>query len=240
MTTESGYFLADLLHEADPDINAIIDTFITRFNAAYGTPGTERWDITLDDWERYEFLGDRVLSLVIAQTLFTQRSAVLDEGEMTRILNGVVSNRALDLMSRQHQKKTFTRLIPAVIGEQNTYGERVTGGAFEAFIGALYCEFGLDDVAYFVNTILKDALDSCNPHENVIGILQEYYQKENRPLPRYEELSRSGPSHKPLFSIRVTLDDGRTFEGSGLSLSDARKEAAKRALDGIGWKPEIV
>jgi len=238
MTTVSGYYLTDLLHEADPDVNAIIDTFITRFNAAYGTPGAERWDITMDDWERYEFLGDRVLSLVVAQTLFTQRSAVLDEGEMTRILNGVVSNRALDLVSRQHEKKTFTRLIPAAIGEQNTYGERVTGGAFEAFIGALYCEVGLDDVAYFINTIMKDALDSCNPHENVIGTLQEYFQKENKSLPRYEELSRNGPSHKPLFSVRVTLDDGRTFDGSGFSLSDARKDAAAKALDGIGWKPE--
>jgi len=227
----------DLLQSSDPDVGAIISTFISRFNAAYGSPGADRWDITKEDWQRYEFLGDRVLSLIIAQTLFTQRNAVLNEGEMTRILNGVVSNRALDLFSKQHEKKVFTRLIPLAIGEQNTYGERITGGAFEAFIGALYCEVGLDDVTYFVNAIMKRALETCNPHENVIGILQEYYQKDNKPLPQYEELARSGPSHKPLFSVRVTLDDGRTFDGSGPSLSDARKDAAKKALDGIGWKP---
>nr|WP_320161936.1 ribonuclease III domain-containing protein [uncultured Methanoregula sp.] len=227
----------DLLQSSDPDVGAIISTFISRFNAAYGSPGADRWDITKEDWQRYEFLGDRVLSLIIAQTLFTQRNAVLNEGEMTRILNSVVSNRALDLLSKQHEKKVFTRLIPLAIGEQNTYGERITGGAFEAFIGALYCEVGLDDVTYFVNAIMKRALETCNPHENVIGILQEYYQKDNKPLPQYEELARNGPSHKPFFSVRVTLDDGRTFDGSGPSLSDARKDAARKALDGIGWKP---
>jgi len=237
MTQTSGNNLMDLLQSSDPDVGAIISTFISRFNAAYGSPGADRWDIIKEDWQRYEFLGDRVLSLIIAQTLFTQRNAVLNEGEMTRILNGVVSNRALDLLSKQHEKKVFTRLIPLAIGEQNTYGERITGGAFEAFIGALYCEVGLDDVTYFVNAIMKRSLETCNPHENVIGILQEYYQKDNKPLPQYEELARSGPSHKPLFSVRVALDDGRTFDGSGPSLSDARKDAAKKALDGIGWKP---
>jgi ribonuclease-3 len=156
---------------------------------------------------------------------------------MTKILNGVVSNRALTLISRQHGKETFTRLIPLAIGEQNTYGERVTGGAFEAFIGALYCEVGLDDVAFFINAIMEDVLGSCDPHENVIGILQEHYQKKNKPLPVYEETGRSGPSHKPVFSVRVTLEDGKTFDGSGLSLSDARKDAARNALDGIGWHP---
>jgi len=70
----------------------------------------------------------------------------------------------------------------------------------------------------------------------VIGILQEYYQKENKPLPQYKELSRSGPGEKLFFSFRVTLADGRTFDGSGFSHSDARKDAAKKALDGIGWK----
>ncbi len=237
MTQTSGNNLMDLLQSSDPDVGAIISTFISRFNAAYGSPGADRWDITKEDWQRYEFLGDRVLSLIIAQTLFTQRNAVLNEGEMTRILNSVVSNRALDLLSKQHEKKVFTRLIPLAIGEQNTYGERITGGAFEAFIGALYCEVGLDDVTYFVNAIMKRALETCNPHENVIGILQEYYQKDNKPLPQYEELARNGPSHKPFFSVRVTLDDGRTFDGSGPSLSDARKDAARKALDGIGWKP---
>jgi len=190
MNGQAGLYLIDLLQSPYPDFNRIIDTFVTRFNAVYGIPGADRWDISKEDWQRYEFLGDRVLNLVIAQSLFTQRDAVLDEGEMTKILSGVVSNRALDALTRQHEKEAFTRLIPQSIGEQNTYGERITGGAFEAFIGALYCEVGLDDVAFFVNAIMRDALDKYNPRQNAIGILQEYFQKRNEPLPVYEETSR--------------------------------------------------
>ena len=120
MNGRSGHSLIELLNSPDPDVNRIINTFVTRFNAAYGIPGTDRWDITKEDWQRYEFLGDRVLSLIIAQSLFTQRDAVLDEGSMTKILSGVVSNRALDALTRQHEKKAFTRLIPKSIGMQNT------------------------------------------------------------------------------------------------------------------------
>ena len=66
--------LIELLWIPHPDITCIINTFVTRFNAVYGTPGAERWDITKEDWQRYEFLGDRVLNLIVAQTLFTQRN----------------------------------------------------------------------------------------------------------------------------------------------------------------------
>ncbi|MDD1693459.1 MAG: putative dsRNA-binding protein [Methanoregula sp.] len=231
MTGRTGVSLVELLHSPDPDINRIINTFVTRFNAAYGIPGTDRWDITKEDWQRYEFLGDRVLNLIVAQSLFTQRNGVLDEGEMTRILSGIVSNRALDTLTRRHGKTAFTRLIPTVIGEQNTYGERITGGAFEAFIGALYCEVGLDDVAYFVSTIMGEALGRYNPEENAIGILQEYFQKRYKSTPSYRQVKRNGPDHKPVFTYEVLFGDRVLGEGRGESIQLTQQEAARRALD---------
>jgi ribonuclease-3 len=235
MNGKSGQSLIELLYCPDPDVNRIIDTFVTRFNAAYGIPGTDRWDITKEDWQRYEFLGDRVLSLIIAQSLFTQRDAVLDEGSMTKILSGVVSNRALDVLTRQHEKKAFTRLIPKSIGEQNTYGEKITGGAFEAFIGALYCEVGLDDVAFFVNAIMEDALNSFNPNQNAKGILQEYFQKKDRSaVPDYRETMKKGPDHKPVFTCQVFYRNDLLGEGTGDSKQLAEQAAAKRALETLG------
>jgi len=235
MNGRSGHSLIELLNSPDPDINQIINTFVTRFNAAYGIAGTDRWDITKEDWQRYEFLGDRVLNLIIAQSLFTRRDAVLDEGSMTRILSGVVSNRALDALTRQHEKKAFTRLIPKSIGEQNTYGERVTGGAFEAFIGALYCEVGLDDVAFFVNVIMEDALNSYNPNQNAKGILQEYFQKKDRSdVPDYRETIRTGPDHKPVFTSQVFFKNDLLGEGTGESKQLAEQSAARRALETLG------
>lgn len=232
MTGPVGLSLIDLLHASDPDIDRIVSTFVTCFNAAYGSPGMDRWDITIEDWERYEFLGDRVLNLIVAQSLFTGQNGGLDEGEMTRMLSGLVSNRALDALTRPHEK-TFTRLIPVVIGEQNTYGERITGGAFEAFIGALYCEVGLDDVAYFVNTIMGESLGRYNPEENAIGILQEYFQKTSMNVPRYREKNRTGPDHRPAFTYEVLFGDVVLGEGSGENIRQAQQAAARMALDRI-------
>ena len=234
MSGQPGDSLIELLYDVNPDVSRIIGTFVTRFNAVYGNPAAVRWDISKEEWQRYEFLGDRVLNLIVAQSLFTRRDGTLDEGEMTRVLGSVVSNRALDLLSKKYDHEIFSRLIPSSIGEQETYGERITGGAFEALIGALYCEVGLDDVTFFVTAIMKDLIDEYNPRGNAIGLLQEYSQKRGECLPDYLEISRTGPDHRPYFTVRVRIADGRTFEGSGKTLTDARRDAAQKALDETG------
>lgn len=224
--------LMDLLRSQEPDISSIIPVFIARFNAAYGDPGAARWDISAEEWQRYEFLGDRVLNLVIAQTLYSQREAVLDEGEMTVILAGTVSNKSLDAMVRGCD--AIPLLIPAVMGNQQCYGERVTAGAFEAFIGALYCEAGFDEVSYFVNALFSPLLEDTNRTNNFIGELQEYFQKRGEPLPVYQETDRSGPVHRPWFVVTVTLPDGQVFTGEGSTLAGAKKAAAQSALGALG------
>ena len=218
------------------DPRAVIDCFIRRFNASYGNTGSACWDITKEEWQRYEFLGDRVLDLIVAQVLFTRRDSVLSEGEMTQILSSVVSNQSLDAIARRAGPEVFARLIPPAIGEQNSYGERITGGAFEAFIGALYCESGFDDVSCFVSALIADSLDSYDPMENAIGILQEYYQKQGMPVPLYELVSSSGPQHRPFHTYCVRTPDGRSFEGKGSNSSEAKQKAARQALTEIGEK----
>jgi ribonuclease-3 len=233
-----GPTLTELLRAPRPNISRTISAFVRQFNAVYGTPASDRWDVSKEDWERYEFLGDRVLNLIIAQTLFTNRDAMMDEGEMTGILSAVVSNRGLDALLRRSAPTTFALLIPPAIGQQNSYGERVTGGAFEAFIGALYCEVGLDDVVFFVNSVMQGALESYNPRNNAIGILQEWYQKRGMPVPDYEPVLSTGPQHRPLHTYRVRTPDGRSFEGSGSSSTEAKQEAARKALEEIGREPD--
>jgi ribonuclease III len=233
MSGKPGISLIELLYDARPDVNRIIDTFISRFNAVYGDPGAARWDISREDWQRYEFLGDRVLNLIVAQSLFTRREGSLNEGEMTRILAGVVSNKALDTLTRRYDRAVFSRLVPQSIGEQQTYGERITGGAFEAFIGALYCEVGLDDVTFFVLAVLKGAIDEYNPRENAIGILQEYFQKKCQKVPEYREKNRTGPEHKPVFTYQVFFNNELLGEGTGENIQQAQQAAALQALQNL-------
>lgn len=230
--------LKELLTAPNPDFNRIVNTFIMEYNAARGIFDKDYWEIEKGDWQRYEFLGDSVLNLLIAQFLFEKTDVILDEGEMTKILSSVVSNRSLDALTRQYERSTVTQLIPRSIGEQKTYGERITGGSFEAFLGALYCETGLDDVAVFVRAIMKNALDTCNPDQNSIGILQEHVQKNFKTLPEYMETIRTGPDHKPLFTYEVFFNNRVYGEGSGDSKLLAKQAAAKRALENIEKKPE--
>jgi len=233
MNGQVGNSLIELLYVPDPDVNRIIDTFITRFNTVYGNPDSVRWDISKEDWQRYEFLGDRVLGLIVAQALFTRSGGTLNEGEMTRRLAAIVSNRALDQLAKTYDREIFSRLIPRCIGEQKTYGARIGGGAFEAFIGALYCEVGLDDVTFFVTSVMRGLLEEHDPRDNAIGLLQEYFQKRGDDLPFYSEVSRTGPDHRPLFTVRVHIPGGRTFDGTGMSLPEARRNAAQAALESL-------
>jgi ribonuclease-3 len=229
--------LTGLLYAPEPDVERIINAYVSRFNAVYGNPDSVRWDISKEDWERYEFLGDRVLGLIVAQSLFTRLEGSLSEGEMTRRLGTIVSNQALARQMKRYDPEVLSRLVPRCIGEQKTYGARIAGGAFEAFIGALYCEVGLDDVTFFVTSVLKAALTEYDPRENAIGLLQEYFQKRGEDLPFYSETSRTGPDHRPSFSVTVHLPGGRTFGGTGLSLPEARRAAAQNALAGLGIVP---
>ncbi len=207
-----------------------IELFITRFNAGHGSPVTAPWDVSKEDWQRYEFLGDRVLELVVAQALF-RRKPFAKEGDLTRSLAGIVSNRSLAGFMRRRCPAAGRRLIPESIGKQGTCGDRIPAGAFEAFIGALYCERGFEPVSVFLTSILEECLADDEPDRNAIGILQEYWQKHGGPLPVYREVSRNGPDHRPFFVVSATTPDGRSTEGSGASLPEARREAALKALD---------
>lgn len=236
LTGQHGPYLLDLIRARNPDINQIIDIFVDQFNTVYGTTGVESWDVTKEEWQRYEFLGDRVLNLIIVQNLFSMRDAILDEGEMTRILARVVSNRALDAYSQTLEKKIFDRLIPDIIRNQGAFGPRITGGAFEAFVGCLYCELGLDEVAGLVNTILIPEFDAFSTDENTVGYLQEYFQKQYNTLPDYREILRTGPEHKPKFTYQVFHSNRQLGEGSGETIQAAKQAAAKDALAKTEWK----
>ncbi|MCX6685043.1 MAG: putative dsRNA-binding protein [Methanoregula sp.] len=232
MSRRSAERLTDLLRAQNPDLNRIIDVFVGAYNSAYGRPGTEWWDVTKEDWQRFEFLGDRVLNLVIAQYLYSRKGKILDEGEMTKILAGVVSNKSLGSYILKNNIPV-ERLIPPTIGAQKTYRERVTGGAFEAFIGALYCEGGLDDVAFFIISLFEKHISSLDQKENAIGELQEYFQQHGRPPPEYIRVKKEGTEHQPVYTYRVGFDKDCLCEGTGRTIAEAKQNAARAALRAV-------
>jgi dsRNA-specific ribonuclease len=151
---------------------------------------------------------------------------------MTRVLSSIVSNQALDALSRRFNRAVFSRLIPKPISGPDSFGRRITGGAFEAFTGALYCEFGLDDVTFSVTAIMTDISTSIIAGKIPPGSSRIISRiGENTPL---STQGPPAPDHEPFFTVRVRLSGQESFEGSVPSLAEARKAAAQKALDSIG------
>ena len=157
---------------------------------------------------------------------------------MTKMM-GVVSNESLTGIIERNSYDVDL-LIPKTIGQQQTYGERVKGGALEAFIGALYEIVGFEGTRTIILTILSDEIDRYDPATNYIGRLQERHQQHGLPLPVYSEITekRDGPAHSPRFTYRVYAGDGSVIgEGTGRNMTEAKQAAAKMALENIGGTP---
>jgi ribonuclease-3 len=228
--------LTDLFCEPDPDLRKIVDLFIIRYNAAYGISGSGNWDLTIEDWQRYEFLGNRVLNLIVAQQLFTLRNPVMGEREMTGIMGDVVSTHSLDAILKQYGEGSFSRLIPPGIEIRGPNEARVITGRFEAFLGALYCEYGLDEVVSLVTGIMKTSLRQYDASRNAIGILQEYAQKTFGSVPEYREFVREGLNPQPSFSYSVFVDGRLLGEGRAPQKELAKQTAAQKALEKLGME----
>jgi ribonuclease-3 len=225
-----GLFL--LLWARNPDVNQIIGAFVSVYNKAYCGSHADHWDVSKEDWYRFAFLGDRVLNLVVSQALFTRRETSLNKGMMTRILSGIVSNSALAAHCSENGI-SVDPLVPVSVDLQKKGGERITGTAFEAFIGALYCEFGLDDVSSFITSLFGEEIQRLEMYANAKGDLQEYLNREKKPSPDYSRITKGGPEHEPRFTCSMRLDDNREFAGTGPTKRDAQQAAARAALDAI-------
>jgi ribonuclease-3 len=224
--------LGDLLRARDPDVNRIIGTFVAVYNPASRNSPAPCWDVSPEEWYRFAFLGDRVLNLIISQALFTRRGAVLNKGRMTKALSGIVSNESLDAFIVR-SGISIDPLVPASVDTQKKRGQRITGTAFEALIGALYCELGPDDVACFITSLFAGEICRVDTIPNAKGDLQEYFHRQKKPSPDYSRITRSGSDHEPAFACHVTLHDGRVFTGTGLTKKEAQQAAARAALDVI-------
>jgi ribonuclease III len=214
---------------ADPGFTVAqkIQTFVRFFNGETGL-GPLSWQVSKEAWQRYEFLGDRILNLAAAELLFSGFPAS-DEGEMTRKM-GVVANESLAAIA-EHKGVDVALLVPAAIGQQRAYGDAIRGGAIEACIGAISDCAGFGEARAVARDFLSGEIEQYDPSANAIGRLQEYFQQRGQVIPEYREVSRTGPDHQPAFTYSVSDAEGRLLGmGTGSSLAEARQNAAKEAI----------
>ncbi|HET8728403.1 MAG TPA: ribonuclease III [Alphaproteobacteria bacterium] len=181
-------------------------------------------------YERLEFLGDRVLGLVVAQWLLELYPAE-PEGALARRHTGLVRRETLAAIAATLGLGRYLLL---------SSGEEVAGGrdnrailadACEAVIAALYLDGGLKAAEKFIRSAFTEALhQDAPPPQDAKTALQEWAQARGKPLPRYETVSRSGPDHDPVFEVRVEVEGLASATASGPSKRAAAKEAAARML----------
>lgn len=201
----------------------LLDRALTHRSAAQGKAAA--WSN-----ERLEFLGDRVLGLVIAETLL-QRFPTAREGEIAPRLNRMVSRETCALVGGELGLGAF--IIADASERQNGAGVKpsLLSNAMEAVIGAIHMDGGMTAARKFVLNVWKAQLQSVEQApQDPKSALQEWAQGQGRPTPRYEDGGRTGPDHAPVFTARVRIDGYEAASGTGASKQEAERAAAKAML----------
>lgn len=181
-------------------------------------------------YQRLEFLGDRVLGLVIATWLFEDYAAE-DEGRLNRRFSTLVRGETLAEMALSLTLDKHIRMTVAAQGEDTHKKTAVLADICEAVIGAIYNDSGLAAAEKFIRTHWADLMrEGPSDSKDAKTKLQEWAQKRTLALPKYYEISRSGPAHQPVFIIEASVEGYGSAQASGTSKQQAQQEAAKLLL----------
>ena len=179
--------------------------------------------------ERLEFIGDRVLGLIIAEWLI-ERFPDEQEGKLGPRLAALVSKPALAAIAEAHNVGEMLFVAPGEARRGVSLQANVLADAVEAMIGALFLDAGLEAAKLFIHRVLASAVEAqAAPPKDPKTALQEWALKRSLPLPSYQVLDQSGPSHAPQFVISVTIGDASAKATAGAKRA-AEQEAARNLL----------
>ncbi|GAB4581198.1 MAG: ribonuclease III [Anaerolineales bacterium] len=190
----------------------------------------------MEDNERLEFLGDAVLDFLVAAWLYN-RFPEMKEGVLTSYRSALVGAPQLAAFGRMWDVGRAMRLGR---GEDEGGGrkrERLLCSTFEAIIGALYLDSGLETVKNIVYPMLEPAMNQIvadNNDQDPKSRLQEWSQSHGLGIPHYRQISVSGPDHDRIFEFEVTINGNGYGRGTGTSKHAASKDAARNALISLG------
>jgi ribonuclease-3 len=179
--------------------------------------------------EKLEFLGDRVLGLVLAKVLLKiypgEKEGVIDK----KFANLVNKKTCLIIAKKIELKKYITT--------GNSYkdfsrsDDKIIGDGLEALLGAIYLDQGITTVEKFILNLWDDFLNKSSVTKiDSKTQLQEYSLKKYKTLPTYKINKQSGPQHSPIFKVEVQIEGTKKYFASGTSKKDAQQNAAKKLL----------
>lgn len=179
--------------------------------------------------ERIEFLGDRVLNLVIADMLFNTFPNE-NEGQLAKRHSALVQGKMLWSVANTISLSTDVILSDAERLSGGAANENILSDAMEALIGAVYLDGGLDAARGVIARLWGDIGNVTEIHQDPKTELQEWVQARGLPLPEYEIVGRTGPDHAPVFEIEVRVQGYNPVLSEGTSRRQAEKTAAHKML----------
>lgn len=195
--------------------------------------GFEESDSVADSNERLEFLGDALLGFVSAEYVYGQFPN-LPEGELTVYRVSLVRTETLAQWAREFGLDELLYMAKGEYGPGGVVRDRILAGAFEAVVGAIYLDQGVEPAAGFLRRLLaEDAarIIDTSQQTNYKGRLQELIQERERLTPSYRTVETTGPAHDRHFVVDVVLEGEVLGTGGGASKRAAQQEAARVALD---------
>ncbi len=188
-----------------------------------------------DSNERLEFLGDSILSFIVSTHIF-KSFPDSKEGELTS-LRSVLTNT--DMLYRIAKELDLGSHLLLSRGEEAGGGrtnKSILANTFEALIGGLFIDQGLEATTNFIKETVLTKIDSTLREglKDPKSLLQESIQEKYKTSPVYKIIKEEGPDHNKLYTSAVYINDSLLAEGTGKSKQEAEKEAAKNALEGMG------
>ncbi|MBY0273648.1 MAG: ribonuclease III [Alphaproteobacteria bacterium] len=185
------------------------------------------------NFERLEFLGDRVLGLVIATWLF-EKFPKESEGDLAARFANLVRKEALLKVASTIKLESVMVMKHEASSSQKKRLETLLADGCEALIGALYLDGGLEVIQVFIHHFWGPFLEeNLPPPQDPKSALQEWVQSQGKKHPYYELISSTGPAHAPNFIVEVSVEGLIPARGKGSSKRLAEKDAAQEMLKAI-------
>ena len=185
---------------------------------------------SINNNEKLEFLGDRVLGLVISQKLL-EKFPEEKEGIIDKKFANLVNKKTCSLIARKLNLKKFL-FLGASHKNLERSADKIISDCLEAIVGAIYLDGGLKNAQKFILIFWESFLE-----KSIITLvdsktqLQEYSLKKFKVLPKYIFHKKIGPQHKPVFKTEVQIPDSKKIFGSGSSKKNAQQNAASKLLN---------
>jgi len=185
------------------------------------------------DYQRLEFLGDRVLGLVIAEWLFERHDGA--EGKLSQRLNALVSRESCARVARSIGLAPLMRLGKQARADGAIDSDNILGDIIESLIGACFMDHGFPVSRAMVRKWFTDAVEGrAGQNKHPKSALQEWAAGNRRKPPEYALVDRSGPDHASRFIVKVSVRGVGETTGEGDSKQQAETAAARRFLDEHG------